>query len=128
MGLIQCKAFTMHGCMRKSTKQPLICCYSCKDYDSCPTRCMNKPRSCRMSEVTDKELCNPFESNPRYREKRVAKYNPDTGELIATYASVQEAADSIHDGSSHGSRATSISKCATGTQKTAKGYVWRYLD
>ena len=127
MSAIHCKAFTWHGCMKKPTKKPIICCHSCKGFDNCLIRCENKPRSCGMSEVTDIELCNPFESNPNYRKKRVAQYDKDTGELIATFASVKEAADSILDGSSHGSRATSIAKCATGEQNTAKGYVWRYV-
>ena len=127
MGLIQCKAFTQHGCMIKQTKQPLICCHSCRGYEQCLKRCENKPRSCGMGTVTDKELYSPFENNPLYREKRVAKYDADTGKLIAVFTSVNAAADSIRDGSSHASRATCISRSARGVQKTAKGYVWRYI-
>ena len=126
MELIRCNAFKMHGCMKKATQAPLICCHSCRCYDECEVRCQNKPRSCGMGKVTDAELHKPFEETLKRKTKRVAKYDADTGELIAVFESIKDAANSVEDGP-FASRAALIGKCANGIQKTAKGYVWKFV-
>lgn len=127
MGLIRCDAFKMHGCMRRATKEPLVCCHSCTNYEDCLYRCENKPRSCGFGVVTEQELFQPVARKRKVKKgKRVSQYDADTGELIKTFETVKDAAHSFPE-RDFGSLANSISMCARGEQKTAKGYVWRYV-
>lgn len=129
MGLIQCKAFTMHGCMKKATTLPLVCCHSCRNYVTCSFRCENKPMSCGMNVVTDEKLYKPFEGTITKKKKQrgVAKYDAETGELLAVYESVKDAAYSVQNGNL-ASNITLICRCASGGQKSSKGYAWRHID
>lgn len=127
MGLIQCDAFIYHGCMKKKVKSQLICCHSCPSYDDCQKRCENKPNFCGKSKAVKEDMYNPVNGALKPNENRVAQYDPYTGELIAVFVSLKEAANSIDDGSSYNARIASISNCARGIQNTAKGYVWKYL-
>lgn len=130
MGLIRCDAFKQHGCMKRATQAPLICCHSCKHYESCSFRCENKPRSCGRGVVTEQNLFQPAVKSKKEKikkGKRVAQYDADTGELIRTFDSVKDAAHTFPD-REFGSISACISTCARGGQRTANGYVWRYLD
>lgn len=53
--------------------------------------------------------------------KRVAQYDPETGELLAVYPSLEAAAKAVYRG-----RPSNICACCKGRLKTAYGYVWRY--
>lgn len=56
------------------------------------------------------------------RRKPVAQLNKDTGEVIATFDGVREAARTL------GYDNSSIAKCCRGVQKTAYGYKWEYIE
>ena len=53
--------------------------------------------------------------------KRVAQYDPKTGERIAVFLSLQAAADSIF-----GAHSGNISAACRGRQQTAYGYKWAF--
>ena len=53
--------------------------------------------------------------------RRVAQYDPDTGEQIAVFPSMQAAADSIY-----GAYSGNISAACHGRQQTAYGYKWAF--
>ena len=60
-------------------------------------------------------------SRPQLAERSVQMFNKSTGELLATFPSVQEAGrqTGISDGN--------ICLCCNGERKSAGGFVWRYL-
>ena len=73
-----------------------------------------------------KDNCEPccWECNKRIeyerKKKQVIQIDPKTGEVLASYPSINDAAKAVN--SSH----SNISVCCNGKRKTHKGYKWSY--
>ena len=72
------------------------------------------------------EWCTPKENScygtrPQRLQTKVAKYDTD-GNLLRVFDSVREA------GADAGCHYTSITHCCRGSQKTCRGYIWKYCD
>ncbi|MEA2016982.1 MAG: NUMOD1 domain-containing DNA-binding protein [Campylobacterota bacterium] len=61
------------------------------------------------------------ESSKQFIKKRVSQIDISTGETLSTFESLREASDTTSFSQS------SISKCCSGKQKQAHGFVWKYI-
>ena len=115
----KCMAFIMHGCQRNPDKtNPLICCQSCSKKSQCYFACMNSPRKCGMSKESA-EVEEP-ERKKRRKTRPVKALDPETGEVVVVYDSVQEASVAIKTSD------TPI-YAAIRHGKILHGYKWQYV-
>lgn len=113
-----CKVFPYQPC--SDTKYALgqtLCCHDCAEYKYCQIRCENRPSLCGKSEHGEYDI-----DIDGKRSRQVAKYNAETGELIAVYVNSKTAA-SVNE--------LSISCLYHALRKKdgkCHGFIWRYYN
>ena len=113
-----CKAFAYQSCSnKKNVVRTNICCHDCEEYKNCKVRCENRPSICGKSEQG--EIVQPVGHT---QVRQVAKYNAETGELIAVYVSAKVAA------SINGINESTLYHALGKKDGTCNGFIWRYYN